>query len=100
MRQFFSFIRKINETRCCCESTKNYQKMEDVLKNIFYSAVDAVKPSSLICGNKFLLHKFSENREFIVINHDNKTYHFDITNKNIHIGKSNQMLWIYIIYCT
>lgn len=86
MRQILSVILKFKGARCYCTGARPYLKMEDVLKNIFYSSVDSVKPRTLISGNNFLVHKTSESKELIEINHQNSSYQFDITNKSVHIG--------------
>jgi hypothetical protein len=61
-------------------------RMEDKIKDIFYAAVEAVKPSELITKNKLLSLKTIENKEIIVINHKGREERVDITDKNIHIG--------------
>jgi len=86
MRQILSVILSLKGARCYCTGVHRYLKMEDVLKNIFYSSVDSVKPKTLISGNKFIVHKTSETKELIEITHQNSSYQFDITKKNVHIG--------------
>ena len=87
MRQILSVILNFKGARCYCAGVNRYLRMEDVLKNIFYSSVDSVKPRTLISGNNFLVHKTSERKELIEINHQKSSYQLDITNKNVHIGK-------------
>ncbi|XP_070509252.1 glycerate kinase [Chironomus tepperi] len=85
MRQILSVILNFKGARCYCSGVGRYLKMEDVLKNIFYSSVDSVKPRTLISGNNFIVHKTSGSKELIEINHQNSSYQLDITKKNIHI---------------
>lgn len=62
-------------------------RMEDALKRIFYSSVNSVKPSELITKNKLLRLIDENSRQYIEINQKNSLRKFDVTNKNIHLGK-------------
>ncbi|KAG5675549.1 hypothetical protein PVAND_005445 [Polypedilum vanderplanki] len=71
--------------------------MENIIKDIFYAAVESVKPSELITKNKFLSLKNIENREIIELNQNNESYQLDATNKRLHIvgfGKASLPLAI------
>lgn len=62
-------------------------RMEDALKRIFYASVNSVKPSELITKNKLLRLIDENSQQYIEINQRNSLRKFDVTNKNIHLGK-------------
>lgn len=61
-------------------------RMEDALKSIFNSSVNAVKPSELITKSKLLRLVDENSRQFIEISQKNSLRRFDVTNKSIHLG--------------
>jgi hypothetical protein len=61
--------------------------MDDILKSIFYAAVESVKPAELITKKKVLNYERNErNEEIVEIKCDDRSYKLDVTDKNIHIG--------------
>lgn len=66
------------------------KKMEDLIKDIFYSSVNSVKPCELITKNKLITICSENNREFIEIKNKNSLSRFDITGKRIHLGEQIQ----------
>lgn len=87
MRQISSVFCKFRQIRSFASfSRDNKIKMEELAKDIFNTAVEAVKPSELITKNKFLSYNKIGSKEVIEINHKQSSYQLDITDKKIHIG--------------
>lgn len=63
-------------------------RMDEVIKNIFYSAVNAVKPSELITRNNLMKVYNVNSREIIEFNCGKQAKKFDVTGKRIHLGES------------
>lgn len=62
--------------------------MEDNIKSIFYAAVKSVKPCELITKNRVIKLEKQDTKEFLKIKNGlNEMKKFDVTSKNIQLGK-------------
>lgn len=74
-------------TRLFSVIQKSDRNMEEIIKDIFYTSVNSVKPCELITKNKLLTIRKENNREFVDIKNKDELRKFEITNKRIHLGE-------------
>lgn len=80
-------LRRIGTGKVSVSTRQNFD-MEEVMKSIFYAAVDSVKASEIVTKNKLMKLYNANNREIIEINVGMKMKKFDVTGKRIHLGES------------
>jgi hypothetical protein len=92
MRQILSVLRNFRQIKGFHSLSSDKLSMDEVAKDIFYAAVESVKPSELITKNKFLSYTKKGNKELIEINHKGSRHELDVTDKNIHIGNNQRLI--------
>ena len=63
------------------------EKMEKLIKDIFYASVNSVKPHELITKNNLIKISSENKREFIEIKNKDRLSKIDVTGKKIHLGE-------------
>lgn len=87
MRININIVKRFH-TRFYSVTQKRNQKMEEIIKDIFYASVNSVKPCELITKNKLVNILVSKNnKEFIEIRNKTNFKRFDVTDKKIHLGE-------------